>query len=97
MNCGLALFFFVFSGSLNDINVLLRSHLFAKLASGEALACNYKVNGHECTLGYYLADDIYPSWSTFMKTIQEHKKKQVEFVKAQEACRKDIERSFGAL
>jgi hypothetical protein len=48
-------------GSLNDINVLHRSHLFAKLASGEAPACNYKVNGHDYTMGYYLADNIYPS------------------------------------
>jgi hypothetical protein len=61
--------FFGFPRSLNDINVLLRSYLFAKLASGEAPACNYKVNGHKCTLGYYLADDIYPFWATFMKTI----------------------------
>jgi hypothetical protein len=48
-----------------DINVLHRSHLFAKLASGEATACNYKVNGHDYTMRYYLAEDIYPSWEFF--------------------------------
>jgi hypothetical protein len=93
----LALFFFGLPGSINNISVLHRSHLFAKLASGEAPTSNYKVNGHDYTMGYYLADGIYPSWATFMKAIQEPKtKKQVEFAKAQEACRKDIERT-GAL
>jgi hypothetical protein len=56
-------------GSLNGINVLHKSPLFAKLASGEAPACNYKVNVHEYTMGYYLVDGTYPSWATFVKTI----------------------------
>jgi hypothetical protein len=90
--------FFGLSGSLNGINVLHRSHLFAKLANGEAPACNYKVNGHDCTLGYYLADGIYQSWGTFVRTISKPKiKKEAEFAKAQEACQKDIDRAFGAL
>ena len=49
-------------------------------------------------MGYYLADGIYPKWSTFVKTIpspQEHKRKL--FAKAQEANRKDVERAFGVL
>jgi hypothetical protein len=90
--------FFGLPGSLNDINVLHRSPLLAKLASGEAPACNYKVNGHDYTIGYYLADGIYPCWGTFVKTIPRPKtKKEAEFAKAQEACRKDIERALGAL
>jgi hypothetical protein len=49
-------------------------------------------------MGYYLADDIYQSWATFVKTIPTQKiKKEDEFVKAQEACRKDIERAFDVL
>jgi hypothetical protein len=49
-------------------------------------------------MGYYLANGIYPSWGTFVKTIRRPKtKKEAEFAKAQEACRKDIERDFGAL
>ena len=90
--------FFGLPGTLNDINVLQRSHLFARLASGDAPACNYTVNGHEYTMGYYLADGIYPSWSTFVKTISKPKDKiEIVFAKAQEACRKDIERAFGVL
>jgi hypothetical protein len=53
--------FFGLSGSICDISVLHRSHLFARLVSGDALACNYAFNGHDYTMGYYLADMIYPS------------------------------------
>jgi hypothetical protein len=47
---------------------------------------------------YYHADGIYPSWATFVKTIQESQgNKKKYFAKAQKACRKDVERSFGVL
>jgi hypothetical protein len=49
-------------------------------------------------MGYYLADGIYPSWATFMKTIPEPQgNKKKYFAKTQEACRKDVERTFGVL
>jgi hypothetical protein len=90
--------FFGLQGSLNEINVLHRSYLFARLAMGDAPACNYTVNGYDYTMGYYLVDDIYPAWATFVKTIQNPQtKKQAHFTKAQEACRQDIERGFGFL
>ncbi|KAK9285702.1 hypothetical protein L1049_024901 [Liquidambar formosana] len=85
-------------GSYNDINVWERSHLFANLVEGHALAANYSINGHNYTTRYYLADGIYPPWSTFVKTIlhpQENKHKN--FATAQELIWKDVERAFGVL
>jgi hypothetical protein len=56
------------------------------------------INGRHYNKGYYLADGIYPKWTTFVKTISSPiLPKEVEFVKAQEGCRKDVERAFGVL
>jgi hypothetical protein len=85
-------------GSHNDINVFHRSSLYANLAEGRAPEVNYTINGHDYTIGYYLADGIYPSWATLVKSISlpiENEKKY--FAKAQEAARKDVERAFGVL
>ena len=68
--------FFGMLGTLNEINVLQWSHLFARLAIGDAPACNYTINGHEYTKGYHLADGIYPPWCTFVKSIKEPKTKR---------------------
>jgi hypothetical protein len=40
---------------------LLRSPIFASLASGDALTRNYTFNCHGYTIGYYLAEGINPS------------------------------------
>ena len=83
---------------MNDINVLDRSLIFTLFANDHAPSVNYIINGHEYKMGYYLADGIYPNWSTFVKTIpcpQGLKKKH--FVKAQGSARKDVERAFGVL
>ena len=59
---------------------------------------NYSINGRDYTRGYYLADGIYPSWSTFVKTIQSPQgRKNSLFATTQESTRKDVERAFGVL
>ena len=90
--------FFGLLGLLNDINVLDRPPVFTLLSNGHAPSVNYIINGHEYRMRYYVADSIYPNWSTFVKTIpcpQGLKKKH--FDKAQESARKDVERAFGVL
>jgi hypothetical protein len=87
--------FFGMAGSHNDNNVLQCSLVFAKLAEGNALVFNYEINGHPYKKFYYLADGIYPDWSTFVKTIREPtEEKKRRFVKRHEACRKDVEHAF---
>ncbi|XP_028065079.1 uncharacterized protein LOC114268157 [Camellia sinensis] len=90
--------FFGLPGSHNDINVLERSSVFTKLAEGRTPSVNYSINGNDYTMGYYLADGIYPQWSTFVKTIPSPQgNKRKHFAAAQESARKDVERAFGVL
>ena len=49
--------------------MLKRSHIFNDLAEGCDVAVHYLINGHDYTMGYYLANDIYPKWAIFVKTI----------------------------
>ena len=78
--------------------MLERSHVFSELAQGRAPAVNYSINGDDYTMGYYLANGIYPQWSTFVKTIPRPLGAKIKlFAKAQEAYRKDVERAFGVL
>ncbi|XP_071691438.1 uncharacterized protein [Rutidosis leptorrhynchoides] len=62
--------FFGTAGSNNDINVLNQSDLFSELLAGEAPPCTYTVNGCTFFKGYYLADGIYPEWSTLVKAFR---------------------------
>jgi hypothetical protein len=58
----------------------------------------YNINDNDYSIYYYLADGIYSSWATFVTTIPEPQgNKKKYFAKAQEACRKDVERAFGVL
>ena len=85
---------------LNDIYVLQRLSLFARLTEGKAPPCHelYTVNGHGYNMRYYLVDGTYPSWTTFVSTISDPiGQKKAHFAQRQEAARKDVERAFGVL
>ncbi|GJY50682.1 ALP1-like protein isoform X1 [Tanacetum coccineum] len=82
----------------NDLNVLYGSLLFDDELADTAPECPFVVNGHTYRKGCYLADGIYPAWSTFVKTFPVARdEKSLKFKKVQEAARKDIKRAFGVL
>ncbi|KAF8400170.1 hypothetical protein HHK36_013466 [Tetracentron sinense] len=84
--------------SHNDINVLERSSILTDLADEHDASVNYLINDHDYTMGYYLADGIYPKWSTFVKTIiSPQGNTQKYFPATQESAKKDVERAFGVL
>jgi hypothetical protein len=87
--------FFGMSGCCNDIDVLQRSPLFARLTKGETLAVQFLANGRIYNKGYYLVDGIYPKWATFVKPLvgPSCKKEQA----TQPVARKDVERAFEIL
>ena len=90
--------YFGMAGSNNDINVLESSRLFSNLAQGIAPLANYMIQENEQNMGYYLADSIYPKWSTIVQTIQQPQgPKKKYFSMRQVACRKDVERAIGVL
>ena len=54
--------------------------------------------GNNYNMRYYLADSIYPKWSTLVETIHEpHGLKKKFFALRQEYCKKDVEHAFGVL
>ncbi|XP_020409151.1 uncharacterized protein LOC109946257 [Prunus persica] len=86
--------FFGVSGSQNDLNALGQSPVFNDVLRGEGPNITYHINNTIYHNGYYLADGIYPRWTTFVKSIphpQSHK--EIFFA----AYQKDVERCFGIL
>ncbi|GKC24061.1 probable arabinosyltransferase ARAD1 [Tanacetum coccineum] len=82
----------------NDLNVLYGSPLFDDELVDTAPECPFVVNGHTYRKDYYLADGIYPAWSTFVKSFSVARdEKSLKFKRVQEAARKDIERAFGQM
>ncbi|XP_070675758.1 uncharacterized protein [Malus domestica] len=90
--------FFGVSGAQNDLNVLTQSPVFNDVLQGKVPKVTYEVNRRMYDGPYYLADDIYPRWSTFVKTVSHLRSaKEKYFASYQEGCRKDVERCFGIL
>lgn len=78
--------------------MLDRSTVFSDLVEGRAPLVNYSINGHDYTMGYYLAYGIYPSLSTFVKIISSPQgNKNKHFAASQESERKEVERAFRVL
>nr|GFC96039.1 protein ALP1-like [Tanacetum cinerariifolium] len=82
----------------NDLTVLNHSSLFDDLLNDIALVVPYKVNEVTFEKGYYLANEIYPQWATFVKSFTVARDgKNALFKRRQEGARKDVERAFGVL
>jgi hypothetical protein len=39
------------------------------IAMDEGPPVDFEANGYKCNYGYYLANDIYPKWCTFVKPV----------------------------
>jgi hypothetical protein len=86
------------AGSNNDINVLHRSPVFSRLTECNVPQISYVIKNNPYDKGYYLADGIYPSWATFVKTVRNPTDEKCKrFAKEKEAARKDVEWVFGVL
>ncbi|CAL9017333.1 unnamed protein product [Prunus brigantina] len=90
--------FFGVAGAQNDLNVLGQSPVFNDVLRGQGPNITYQVNNIVYQTGYYLADGIYPRWTTFVKSIPNPRsQKQKLFAIYQEGYRKDVEMCFGIL
>ncbi|XP_052626734.1 uncharacterized protein LOC111909751 [Lactuca sativa] len=90
--------FFGVAGSNNDVNVLDQSPIFDDLLNEKASDAPFTVNRNEYKYGYYLRDEIYPQYSTFVKAFRHPVEERDKFFKRrQEGTRKDVERAFGVL
>ncbi|XP_021814673.1 uncharacterized protein LOC110757387 [Prunus avium] len=84
--------FFGVPGSQNVLNVLGQSPVFNEVLRGQGPNITYQVNNTVYQTGYYLADGIYPRWTTFVKSIPNPRsQKQKLFATYQEKYRKDVE------
>ena len=85
-------------GSLNEINVLRQSYLCNDLYNDLSPPCNYLLGGTLHTVGYYLADGIYPKWKTLVQAYKRpNNAKEAKFTRQQESLGKDVERAFRVL
>nr|GEW34061.1 hypothetical protein [Tanacetum cinerariifolium] len=67
------------------------SPLFDDVLADTASKASFIVNGGTYKQGYYLADGIYLTWSTFVKTFSiARDEKTLKFKRVKESARKDI-------
>ncbi|XP_021800361.1 uncharacterized protein LOC110744681 [Prunus avium] len=72
--------------------------VFNDVLRGHSPQIPYQINNIVYSSGYYLADGIYPRWTTFIKTIPNPQlEKEKSFAAFQEGYMKDVERCFGIL
>ncbi|KAG6410867.1 hypothetical protein SASPL_128938 [Salvia splendens] len=82
--------YFGIAGSNNDLNVLNSSPLFNEQCQGVGPAISFVANGNRHDVGYYLADEIYPRWPVFVKTIRcASDERKTYFAARQKSARKD--------
>ncbi|XP_072058091.1 uncharacterized protein [Arachis hypogaea] len=72
--------FFGISGSNNDINMLDRSPVFNDILNDRVSDVNFTINGNNYTMRYYLADDIYHEWATFVKSISKSQGEETQVI-----------------
>nr|GEX45295.1 hypothetical protein [Tanacetum cinerariifolium] len=85
------------AGANNDLTVLNNSPLFDDLLDDIGPVAPFECNGVTFEKGYYLADDIYPQWSSFVKSFTvANSENNGLFKQKQESARKDVERAFGS-
>nr|GEZ50132.1 protein ALP1-like isoform X1 [Tanacetum cinerariifolium] len=90
--------FYGIAGANNDLTILNNSLLFDDHLDDIAPVVPFECNGVTFEKGYYLADGIYPQWSSFVKSFTDvNSKKNALSKRKQESARKDIERAFGVL
>ncbi|KAJ9565169.1 hypothetical protein OSB04_001135 [Centaurea solstitialis] len=90
--------FFGVPGATHDIIVVNQSPIFNDLFENKAPDISFVVNKTPYNHGYYLADGIYPEWTTFVKAFRyPTEEPRVHFKTRQESARKDIERTFATL
>lgn len=81
-----------FLGSLNDIQIMGRSTITMAYLESPAASVQYSIGDTDFEGAFY------PNYAILMKPISHPAtEKEKLFSKAQEACRKDVERAFGRL
>ncbi|KAL7601486.1 uncharacterized protein LOC128134145 [Lactuca sativa] len=84
--------------SLNGMQQLYVAHEERHGFSGKTSDAHFTVSENEYKFVYYITDEIYPSYSTFVKVFRHLVELKDKFFKRrQEGVHKDVKRTFGVL